>query len=184
MMTIQKIILKIVVLILLFSWPAQAMAPAVYNKNSMSFFLEGIKDFRLKSSIMSTIKYKDMVTKALLAEGVDATVDEISEILGQILHESGGNPNAIGSSGEIGLMQLMPSTARLMGVNPRNPYQNILGGVRYRQHLRFDYKFNGDMVLAAYNAGPVKASKCGKCRKYISAVTSWARIFKSVLINS
>lgn len=71
-----------------------------------------------------------------------------------IKQESDFNPYSVSSSGALGLMQLLPSTAASMTVSdPFDPRQNILGGVRYLRVLA--NTFNGDLVLtlAAYNAG-------------------------------
>jgi hypothetical protein len=66
--------------------------------------------------------------------------------------ESAGNAFAIGSSGEIGLTQLTPSTAAALGVDPYDPFQNVLGGASYLAQLFSKYGDWAD-ALAAYNAG-------------------------------
>jgi soluble lytic murein transglycosylase-like protein len=67
--------------------------------------------------------------------------------------ESNFRPTARSSKGAIGLAQLMPQTARQLGVNPHDPGQNLDGGARY---LAQQYRKFGDwrLALAAYNAGP------------------------------
>lgn len=68
--------------------------------------------------------------------------------------ESNFNPKVVSRAGAMGLMQLMPATARSMGVSdPFSPRQNILGGARYLRVLA--NRFNGDLILtlAGYNAG-------------------------------
>jgi soluble lytic murein transglycosylase-like protein len=68
--------------------------------------------------------------------------------------ESAYNSNAISSAGAVGLMQLMPETARRFGVIDRNdPDQNVEGGTRYLKHLINMFNPNLDLAVAAYNAG-------------------------------
>jgi soluble lytic murein transglycosylase-like protein len=76
-----------------------------------------------------------------------------------IKHESAWNPAARSHKGAIGLMQLMPDTARLLGVNPIDPEQNIAGGIRYLADLRGLFDGNLDAVLVAYVAGPTYAQR-------------------------
>ena len=69
-----------------------------------------------------------------------------------VAQESGFNQRAVSRSGAIGLSQLMPGTARELGVNPRDPMQNLMGGAKYlRQQLD---RFGLEGGLRAYNQGP------------------------------
>ena len=97
--------------------------------------------------------------------------------LALIQQESGFNPNAVSKAGAYGLAQLMPGTASDMGVDPRDPMQNLEGGARYLAEQR--KRFGGDLslALAGYNAGPGAVIKAGNAipnfpetQKYVAAV--------------
>jgi hypothetical protein len=68
--------------------------------------------------------------------------------------ESGFNPDEISSSGAVGLMQIMPETARQLGIDPRNPVQSIQGAASYLRTLLNQFDGNTTLAIAAYNAGP------------------------------
>lgn len=92
---------------------------------------------------------QDQITAAANSAGVPAWL-----ALAIAQRESGFDNTRVGSKGEIGIFQLMPSTAAQLGVDPTDPVQNIAGGVAYiAQALR---TFGGDAqkAAAAFNCGP------------------------------
>lgn len=82
-----------------------------------------------------------------------------------VQQESGWNPSARSHKGAMGLAQLMPATARRLGVDPHDPHENLDGGARY---LAQQYRSFGDwrLALAAYNAGPEAVRKHGGVPPY------------------
>jgi len=90
------------------------------------------------------------VREAALAEGLDPfLVAALVEV------ESGNRPQAVSSRGAVGLMQVLPSTAQLMGVEDHGRAQeNLRAGCRYLRWLMEDFGDDWELVLAAYNAGP------------------------------
>ena len=92
--------------------------------------------------------YMPMATQAAQKHGIPESL--FTRLVEQ---ESGWNPMALSNKGAMGLAQLMPDTARYLGVDASDPVQNLDGGARY---LRQQYNRFGSwrLALAAYNAGP------------------------------
>jgi soluble lytic murein transglycosylase-like protein len=91
--------------------------------------------------------------------------------------ESHWHTHAVSSAGAIGLGQLMPGTAALLGVNPRDPKQNLYGAARYLRGLmqRFGSK-HPSLVFAAYNAGPMAVKEYGGIPPYDETETYVVRV--------
>lgn len=102
--------------------------------------------------------------------------------------ESRWHTHAVSRAGAIGLGQLMPGTAALLGVNPHDPAQNLSGAARYLRGLvqRFGSK-HYDLVIAAYNAGPKAVSEYGgippfdETQNYVVRVlAAWSTLARTV----
>ena len=88
--------------------------------------------------------------------------------------ESRWNPNAVSPAGARGLAQLMPDTARLLGVDIDNPRENLDGGARYLR-MMYDRFGSWRLALAAYNAGPGAVEQHGGIPPY-AETTNYVRI--------
>ena len=99
-------------------------------------------------------KYGGRIKLVAIRYGIDHKI-----IVAIIAVESSGNPRAVSCANARGLMQLMPLTAKIMGIKDVfHPYDNISGGARYLKYLEARFG-DFDTALAAYNLGPTKVSE-------------------------
>lgn len=134
-----------------------------------------------------------LLTKFDLSKTGENKADKYDKIIGEaankyglppniikaiMMHESNFNPNATSTAGAQGLMQLLPSTARMLGVSDSlDPEQNTFGGAKYFRQMLDKYNGNYQLALAAYNAGPGRVDKAGgipnipETKDYVAKVT-------------
>ena len=104
-------------------------------------------------------------------------------VLAVIMQESGGNARAVSPKGARGLMQLMPATARELGVrDPHDPAAGVRGGARYLAQMQERYGGDLTLALAAYNAGPGNVDRAGRSvppfretQRYVARITDMFR---------
>ena len=113
---------------------------------------------RAAAWLVRSVEYDAAIMRAAGAANVQAEL-----VRAVIVVESGFNPRAISRRGAIGLMQLLPSTARRYGAfNAFDPEQNIVAGAHYLADLITHYGADKlDLVLAAYNAGEGAVQRYG-----------------------
>lgn len=112
---------------------------------------------------------QDQITQAANAAGVPAWL-----ALAIAQRESGFSNAAVGSKGEIGIFQLLPSTAAQLGVDPTNPTENIAGGVAYLAQLLRTFGGDTQKAAAAFNCGPTCVANAVS-----SAGDGWAALVPS-----
>ncbi len=133
--------------------------PAAPLKSKFVDVLNEVNKAGRKSRSRNNISGKTSYTE--LQDVIDSCAEKYnvdSELIRAMIQvESGWNTDAVSNKGAQGLMQLMPRTAAMLGVNdPFDAEQNIEGGVRYISDLTDKYRGDIEKALAAYNAGPAR----------------------------
>ena len=138
----------------------EKLSPLPFGSLSKPVSVEKTEVKKETSSLSNTVsKTKDAIMDYIKEASERHAVEE-KLIKALIKQESGFNPNAVSSAGALGLMQLMPSTAKYLGVQDAlNPKENIEGGVKYLKQMLDKYNGNKILALAAYNAGPGAVDK-------------------------
>lgn len=128
--------------------------------------------------LTKALNYDPLIEAAASANTVNPAL-----IRALIVVESGFNPRALSKRGAVGLMQLLPATARRYGVSDiYDPAQNIRAGTHYLSDLITMYDSNTELALAAYNAGEAAVAKYGgrippfkETREYVPSVLKMYR---------
>lgn len=141
----RTIIASLAAIVMIAPVTALADAPLKYVERESDGFIERIEN-----------RYGDHIDSAAMLTDYDRDM-----IVSVIAIESEGNPNAKSNVGARGLMQLMPGTAKYLGVKDlSDPFENILAGTKYLKELETTYGFkNADEALIAYNMGPARAKR-------------------------
>jgi soluble lytic murein transglycosylase-like protein len=158
--------------------PAEGQQAEVFTPRKSGFSLYRVRSF-LRSKLFKD-QFHEIIAAAAYARGLDPN------LIKAVIHaESAFNPRARSSKGAMGLMQLMPATAKLVGVkNPYEPRDNIFGGSTYLKALLIKYQGDLRRSLAAYNAGPGAVDSYGgippfpETRDYVHRVMELHRAYQ------
>jgi soluble lytic murein transglycosylase-like protein len=116
----------------------------------------------LSNAVKPAASFDEMLVRAALGQGLEPEfVRSVARI------ESNLRQDAVSNKGAIGLMQLMPGTAAVLGVDARNAEDNILGGAKFLRELLLRYNGDATLALAAYNAGPGAVQKYNGVPPYL-----------------
>ncbi|WP_339251270.1 lytic transglycosylase domain-containing protein [Sporosarcina sp. FSL W8-0480] len=164
----------------------KSMESLLYKGSNNVYFPKGLefviqeKDSNFRDDSSGNNDFTGFIKQAAVTYGIPENL-----ITSVIKQESGFNNAAVSSAGAIGLMQLMPGTAKFLGVRDSfDPEQNIMGGAKYLRQMLDQF---GDikLALAAYNAGPGNVKKHGgippfkETQNYVSKVLNYYNTFNT-----
>ena len=144
-------------------------------------------DLQIPIRLAVGVNSHQSMNRGFSQKDIDSAIDEAASrhnvdpslVRSVVKVESNFNPNAVSSKGAMGLMQLMPSTARSLNVsNPFDPAQNVDAGVRHLRKLLDNYGGNVQLSLAAYNAGAGAVARSAgvphfrETQNYVRRITS------------
>ena len=147
------------------------------NASSVSkAFAKALNTVTVADSISSATSYKDIFIEASRKYGV--SYDLLTAMAQQ---ESGFNPDAVSRSGAMGIMQIMPETAKGLGLeHPFDAYENIMAGANYISQKLKEFNGNVDKALAAYNAGSSVVKQYGGVPPY-GETQSYVKNIKAIM---
>ena len=141
--------------------------------------LVGRKMARQQRARRQNDRFDKFIKKVAVDHGVSPAL-----VKAVIRAESNFNPHAVSAQGAVGLMQVLPATARRVGVsNPADPQSNITAGVRYLKTLLIMFNQDEALALAAYNSGPARVKRAGgvppirETQAFVARVMSYYRSY-------
>jgi len=133
-------------------------------------------EIRVPAPAAPALSYADLIAPTANRVGVNVAL-----VKSIVKAESAFNPDAVSCKGALGLMQVMPQTAKDMGLDASKPVENLEAGTRYLKWLleRYSKSKNGlPKAIAAYNAGPGAVDKHHGIPKFRETQTYVARVLK------
>lgn len=170
--------------VMLFNAPVYAAIYVWTDANGVMHFTDYPKNEKFVSYLQEPARNRQLAA-AWDREAIRAEIKRLAKLHGLdhklvekiVWAESDYDIFAVSHKGAMGLMQLMPDTARLLGVSqPFDPVQNLDGGMRYLRYLLDRFRGKLDWALAAYNAGEHRVEEHGgippfpETRKYVDRI--------------
>lgn len=150
----------------------ESLSQTIRNQSSSFDFFRSFHEEDVRYQPLEDLPFGAQIRQVAESHGVDGfLVAAIVEV------ESSFNPDAVSHRGAVGLMQVLPSTARIANADSlKDPARNIESGTRYLRHLLELYEGDLELALAAYNAGPTNVRRYGglppfrETRQYVQKV--------------